>query len=76
MELVDWCFDNPGKCLLVLLVLFFALSVVSDRDTKDRKGIFMTPCLQDHKQYECDVLWNHARESKNTYIPVVIPVGR
>jgi len=73
---MDWIFNNPGKVLIFLLVLFFGLGAMEANETEQRKSVFMAACLSDHKQYECDVMWNQASESKNTYIPVVIPAGR
>lgn len=60
----DWIFDHLGWVLVVLILLMVALFVnIANKQEKEKK-VFMVECLQDHKQYECDVLWSQTDASK------------
>lgn len=45
--------------------IVFAVFAVANKQAEDRNK-FMSGCLQDKRQYECDVLWSQTDESKQT----------
>lgn len=58
---------NFGAVALVLCVVLVIASIAATaaKQEADREK-FMGACLQDKKQYECDVLWAQTGESKQT----------
>lgn len=61
----------------VLCGVFVLLAVVStaNKQKEDHKQ-FMAGCLQEKKQFECDVLWNQTAESKqNRDLAIGIAAG-
>ena len=58
--------------LLVFLLVILPVSCV--RDAKHERSL-MTQCMEDHKEYECVVMFRKA-ENNTSYIPVpvVMPV--
>ena len=63
--------------LLLLCVAALIYSVVATANKQENdKQKFMAGCLQDKKQYECDVLWNQTAESKqNRDLAIAIGAG-
>ena len=59
---IDW---TAVLLLLGGVFLIFAVVSTAQKQAEDRAR-FMGDCLQDKKQYECDVLWNQTAESKQT----------
>lgn len=51
-----------GLCFAFVV---FAVIATASKQAEDRKR-FMGDCLQDKKQYECDVLWSQTDESKQS----------
>lgn len=51
--------------LLVVCVglIVYQVAATAKKQAEDQRK-FMAGCLQDKKQYECDVLWNQTAESK------------
>lgn len=56
----DWAVVGIVVCIGLIL---FAIVSTGMKQSEDHKK-FMAGCLQDKKQYECDVLWNQTAESK------------
>lgn len=60
-----WADEWPRVVFLCALVIGVVTGVVftirTNHENDIRQAKFYTQCLQDHKQYECDVLWNQAR---------------
>lgn len=55
--------------------LIFAVAATVHKQENDRKK-FMADCLQEKKQYECDVLWAQTDESKqNRDLAIGIAAG-
>lgn len=57
---IDWLIVGTVGCIALIIFIIFA---TASKQEDDRKK-FMAGCLQDKKQYECDVLWNQTAESK------------
>lgn len=58
-------YEFTAVALLVVCVVVLVASVIAtDKKQAEDKKRFMAGCLQDKKQYECDVLWNQTAESK------------
>ena len=55
-----------GSIIGLLIVIFFA----SKQMAAERQR-FMDDCMQDHKEYECTLMWKEAQPDTQT---VVIPV--
>ncbi len=51
--------------VLLLGFIVFVVIATASKQAEDRKR-FMGSCLQEKKQYECDVLWSQTDESKQT----------
>ena len=69
--------DDLTAVLLVFFVVavIFVVVAIAQKQAEDRAR-FMRGCLQDKKQYECDVLWNQAAESKqNRDLAIGIAAG-
>lgn len=60
----DFIYDNAGKILIVLISFMFYLNIDASNKQEKQRAVFMAQCTQDHKQYECDVMWGGTRESK------------
>ncbi len=58
-------------CGLVGLVVMIPSCVI---DMEERKEVFMRDCLQERKQYECNVMWRASEGSGNAVI--VQPAAR
>lgn len=68
------------RLVIALLVLGIALAIASIAATSAKQKAdhhkFMAACLQDKKQYECDVLWAQTDESKqNRDLAIAIGAG-
>lgn len=65
----NWILDNPGSFILAILAVCALLTVaVVNGENKERaayRKVFMAECLQDRKQYECDVLFAQTRRQSN-----------
>lgn len=60
----DFIFDNFGWILVALIALvFFGFVHIANKQKKEKQA-FMAECLQDNKQYQCDVLWSQTDASK------------
>ena len=57
---IEWLLIVAGFCFAFVV---FAIVATANKQAKDRVR-FMDGCLQDNKQYECDVLWSQTDESK------------
>ena len=55
MDSIVWVF------ITILVTLFMLLFVIGNEREKHHE-VFNAECLKDHKQYECDVLWNQANK--------------
>ena len=60
--------DNVEKWMLAgfigcIVLLFFIVGATAKNQEEDKLK-FMNSCLQDKKQYECNVLWAQTDESK------------
>lgn len=70
----DWIAENPGWCLITLLITFATLLIILF--THEERGFrrLMQQCLADgKKEYECHaMLDNHQRVVP---MPIVIPAG-
>ncbi len=60
----DWILDNTGWIIVILLVLVFAGFLQIANKQENEKEVFMSECLKDNKQYQCDVLWSQTDASK------------
>ena len=61
--------------ILCVAFLIFAVASTAQKQENDRNK-FMADCLQDKKQYECDVLWAQTDESKqNRDLSIGIAAG-
>ena len=59
---IEWPLVVAGVCFALVVL---AIVATSNKQAEDRVR-FMDGCLQDKKQYECDVLWSQTNESKQT----------
>lgn len=62
----DFIFDNLGWVIVILIALIIASMVAVSSEQEQQHKAFMSECLKDKKQYECDVLWGQTRESHAT----------
>ena len=58
----------------VLIVAFIVLGVVvvivASKQQAEAKARWMRQCMEDHKQYECEIMWKQAQpDTKFIYIP-------
>lgn len=64
----NFIYKNEGKILFSLGVLFILLVLFLFGQLAKKQGqektVFMAECLQENKQYQCDVLWSQTDASK------------
>jgi len=54
----DFIYDNlRWACVAGILLLIGYFIMIGKEQEKDRL-VFMEQCLEDHKKYECKVLWS------------------
>lgn len=69
---IEWSLVGAIACLAFIV---FAVYSTAQKQAQDHKR-FMAECLQDKKQYECDILWNQTAESKqNRDLAIGIAAG-
>jgi hypothetical protein len=59
----DWFI--PALLIGAVAFIIWAFVHTANKQEAEQKA-FMGQCLQDHKQYECDVLWSSTDASKQT----------
>lgn len=53
------------KAVIVFCLAFVVAGIYSvEKKQKNDRAVFMSSCLQEKKQFECDVLWAQTDESK------------
>ena len=57
---IDWYLVGVVLCAALIVLVFVATNQKQQNDMEN----FMNGCLQDKKQYECDVLWSQTDASK------------
>ena len=57
---IDWLLVGAVLCAALIVLAFVATNQKQQNDMAN----FMNGCLQDKKQYECDVLWSQTDASK------------
>ena len=67
-----WYYKREVIVLAFLSVAMGYGMVKSSQEMAERKAIFYEMCLQDHKEYECDVLYQHAQPKKRERAPIYI----
>lgn len=76
----EWFYDHYGLTglgiILIIVVFIGSITALLVYVDSSHRSVFMTECRQDHKQYECDVLWGRAQGEGFTPIPIIIPMGR
>jgi len=59
--------ENGVLVVISVCIVFVIWAVFATvKKQKEDQVIFMNGCLQDKKQYECDVLWSQTDASKQT----------
>lgn len=57
---ITWMWVTAIVCVLLLMATAYATQSKQNED----RAAFMAGCLQDKKQFECDILWAQTDESK------------
>lgn len=71
-----WIDDWTAVLLVFFVVVVISAVVATAQKQAEDRARFMGGCLQDKKQYECDVLWNQTAESKqNRDLAIGIAAG-
>ena len=73
----NWLTIGLIAVLVALTVLFVAVVVAAVR-TRDREyAEFLQGCEQDHKHYECMLMWRSSRHDIDVVpLPIPVPAGR
>lgn len=63
-----------GLVIVGMVWFFFAAANYS----AERKQVFMEACTQDHKEYECTLMWRQSdcAGSSTQIVPIYMPVHR
>ena len=61
---MNWIADNMGVTVAALIVLIAVLVFATGRKQEQQRAAFMEACTQDHKPYECAVMWGQTPESR------------
>lgn len=82
-KFIDWwdSLTENGRLFLFTAVIaaviipigWFVIARISESMAADERQ-FMAQCLQDHKQYECDILYHQLHSDSSAPAPVVIPM--
>lgn len=65
-----------ASCLGVFLAAAFGFGVYAVKVGLEGKRRFMTQCMEDHKEYECTVLWRAGGSSSDAPTIIFMPTGR
>lgn len=57
----DFILDNIGWVLGGVMVALIAAMFFLAHEEAKNENAFMAACMEDHKEYECQVLWGQAR---------------
>lgn len=64
-------FTGIEKMIVVVIVGMLLLIYVASKQVAAERERFMRDCMQDHKEYECTLMWKEAQPDRQT---VVVPV--
>ena len=56
------------RVVIVSIVGMIALIIIAARQMAAEKEAFMRDCMQDHKEYECTLMWKEAQPDTQTII--------
>lgn len=60
MTITPWI---VAAVFMLLVGVLFAGIHSKEQELEQKRAQFMVQCMQDHKQYECDVLWGRTADA-------------
>jgi len=61
-------FTRIETLIIGTIVAFVIVIVIASRHAAAEREAFMRACMQDHKEYECTLMWKNAQPDTQTII--------